>query len=122
MKNTKRTLVFGASLKSHRASNIAVNRLKDSGEETIAFGPVAGDINGVPVLVRTEDLPEIDTVSLYMNPSRQREFYDTIVDLKPRRVIFNPGTENPDFYDLLVKDRIAYEEACTLTLLATGQY
>ena len=122
MKKAKRTLVFGASLKSHRPSNIAVNRLKDFGEETIAFGPVPGEINGVPVLAKTEDLPEIDTVSLYMNPVRQRDFYDTIIDLKPRRVIFNPGTENPDFYNLLVKDRIVFEEACTLTLLATGQY
>lgn len=122
MEKTKRTLVFGASLKPYRASNIAVNKLKDSGEETIAFGPVPGEINGVQVQSHTEGLPEIDTISLYMSPARQRGFYRTIIELKPRRVIFNPGTENPEFYNLLVKDSIAFEEACTLTLLAIGQY
>ena len=118
----KRTLVFGASLKPHRHSNLVVSRLQEHGVETIAFGPVPGEIDGVKVYTATDDLPQIDTISLYMNPLRQREFYQSIIDLSPKRVIFNPGTENPEFYNLLVKDKIAFEEACTLTLLATGQY
>ncbi len=118
----KKTLVFGASLKAHRASNMAVNNLINHGEDTVAFGPKPGEIAGIPVLTEIEGVGEIDTITLYMNPLRQREYYNTIIGLNPRRVIFNPGTENPEFYNLLVKDRITFEEACTLTLLATGQY
>ena len=118
----KKTLVFGASLKTERHSNLVVARLRASGIETVAFGPVAGEIYGVPIMTNPDQFDKIDTISLYMNPKRQMEFYDTIINLKPSRVIFNPGTENPEFYRLLANDRIAVEEACTLTLLATGQY
>ncbi len=118
----KKTLVFGASLKAHRPSNIAVSNLTSHGEDTVAFGPRSGEIGDIPVITELDGIGEVDTVSLYMNPVRQREYYTAILNLKPRRVIFNPGTENPEFYNLLVKDKIEFEEACTLTLLATGQY
>jgi predicted CoA-binding protein len=64
----------------------------------------------------------IDTVTLYLNPKRQATYYDYIIGLKPKRVIFNPGTENPEFYKLLKANAIDFEEACTLVLLGTGQY
>ena len=76
------------------------------------------------VIIETEKLPfhGVDTVSLYLNPKRQEEYYEYIVSLQPRRVIFNPGTENDAFYELLRKKNIAFEESCTLVLLATNQY
>ena len=118
----KNTLVFGASLKPVRISNMTVNRLLESGIETQAFGFVSGEIQGLPVVTSTEELEPAETITLYMNPQRQKAFYDTILGLKPKRVIFNPGTENPEFYRLLLENGIQAEEACTLTLLAIGQY
>ncbi len=118
----KRTLVFGASLKPDRYSNLAVSRLKAYGIETLAFGLVAGEIDGIPVVDQTHHLTNIDTITLYMNPHRQKDYYQTIIDLEPNRVIFNPGTENPEFYLLLKRAMIEFEVACTLTLLAIGQY
>ena len=78
----------------------------------------------IDVAIETEKLPfhGIDTVSLYLNPKAQKEYYDYIISLKPRRVIFNPGTENEEFYELLKVNNIAFEESCTLVLLATNQY
>lgn len=120
MKN--KTLVFGASLKTDRYSNRAVRLLRANNIKTMAFGMQEGEISGVQVTTNLDDLQNIDTISLYMNPQRQREFYDTIIGLKPNRVIFNPGTENPELQKRLQEEGIAYENACTLTLLATGQY
>ena len=118
----KPTLVFGASLNPERYSNIAVNRLKDFNHDVKAFGLKAGKVRGVTIdtnLIRYRDL---DTVTLYLNPQRQADYYDYIIGLKPNRVIFNPGTENPKFYKLLEESNINYEVACTLVLLGTGQY
>ncbi|WP_400077781.1 CoA-binding protein [Winogradskyella sp. R77965] len=118
----KKTLVLGASLKTERYSNIAVNRLRTYNHEVKAFGLREGTVSDV--IIDTELLPYqgIDTVTLYLNPKRQEAYYDYIVGLKPERVIFNPGTENPKFYNILKKSNIDYEVACTLVLLATGQY
>ncbi len=118
----KDTLVFGASLKPVRISNMTVNRLLENGIETRAFGLAAGEIQGIPVVTNTEELEPAETITLYMNPQRQKAFYETIISLNPKRVIFNPGTENPEFYQLLMEKDIQVEEACTLTLLAIGQY
>jgi hypothetical protein len=76
------------------------------------------------VKIETEKLPfeGIHTVSLYLNPQRQPEYYEYIIGLKPQRVIFNPGTENPEFFGLLDKVKISYEAACTLVLLSTNQF
>lgn len=116
------TLVFGASLKPHRYSSLAIQRLQHNGVETVAFGPRAGQVNGVEVRTDLDGLKEVDTITLYLNPQRQKEYYQTILELKPRRVIFNPGTENPEFYTLLETQGIEVEVACTLVLLGTGQY
>jgi hypothetical protein len=64
----------------------------------------------------------IHPVTLYLNPKRQVAFYNYIVSLKPKRVLFNPGTENLEFYTILNKNNIEYEEVCTLVLLSTNQY
>lgn len=118
----KKTLVLGASLKPNRYSNYAVQRLVANEVEVVAFGMRRGEIAGVEV--DTELLPYngIDTVTLYLNPKRQQAYYDYVVSLNPKRVIFNPGTENPEFYNILKENNIEFEAACTLVLLSTNQY
>lgn len=118
----KNTLVLGASLNPGRYSNIAINRLVKYGHIVEAVGLKKGVVAGVDIATEKEDFENIDTVTLYLNPKRQVEYYDYIVSLEPKRVIFNPGTENPEFYDILRKKGIEVEVACTLVLLGTNQY
>ena len=118
----KKTLVFGASLKSNRYSNLAVNRLVEHNIETEAFGLKTGKIGNVQIKTNLDDFQNIHTVTLYINASRQPDFYGGLLKLKPKRVIFNPGTENPEFYKILEDNGIEVEIACTLVLLATDQY
>ncbi|MDO1511811.1 CoA-binding protein [Maribacter confluentis] len=118
----KKTLVFGASLKPNRYSNIAINRLVAAGVETCAFGLRAGNVSGVEIYTNLDKINDIHTITLYLNPKRQEEYYQSIISLNPKRVIFNPGTENPVFYNLLKKNGIEVDIACTLVLLGTGQY
>ena len=116
------TLVFGASLKSHRYSNLAIRRLAEHHMDTEAFGLKPGEVAGVQIKTKLDELPKVAIITLYLSPERQKEYYEEIIALQPKRVIFNPGTENPDFYALLEKHNIQVEVACTLVLLATGQY
>ena len=118
----KKTLVFGASLKPNRYSNYAVQRLIANSFEVLAFGKRAGNIGGVKIETELMPYDDVHTVTLYLNPKRQKAFYSYIVSLKPKRVIFNPGTENPEFFALLKENHIAFEASCTLVLLATNQY
>lgn len=118
----KKTLVLGASLKSSRYSNLAINRLVDHGHKVEAIGLRPGDIAGVSISTEKENFEKIDTVTLYLNSKRQESYYEYIISLSPIRVIFNPGTENPEFYELLQKNNIEHEVACTLVLLGTNQY
>ncbi len=118
----KRTLVFGASLKPNRYSYYAIERLVANGIETLAFGIREGQVSGLSVRNSLEGLEDIHTVTLYLKPSTQREYYQDILELNPERVIFNPGTENDEFARLLETNGIDAENACTLVLLSTGQY
>ncbi len=118
----KNTLVIGASLKQERYSNMAIIRLKNYNHDVKAFGLKAGEVNGVTIDTDLLQYDAIDTVTLYLNEKRQKAYYDYIISLKPKRVIFNPGTENADFYEVLNENDIEYEIACTLVLLGTGQY
>lgn len=118
----KKTLVFGASLKQDRYSNMAVNKLINFNHEVVAFGMREGSINGVNINTNLIPYNDIDTVTLYLNPKRQEAYYNNIVSLNPKRVIFNPGTENPEFYAILKDNKIDFEVACTLVLLSTNQY
>jgi len=118
----KKTLVIGASLKPERYSNIAINKLRNHNNEVKAFGLREGKVADVTIDTELLQYDSIDTVTLYLNPKRQEVYYDYIIGLKPSRVIFNPGTENPNFYKLLSENNIKYEVACTLVLLSTGQY
>lgn len=121
MKN-KKTLVLGASTKPDRYAYIAIEKLVEKGHSVLAIGQNAGEVAGIKIQTKAIPLKNIDTVTLYLNPSRQRDYYNYIVEASPKRVIFNPGTENPEFYQLLKLNDIKFEVACTLVLLATNQY
>lgn len=118
----KKTLVFGASLKPERYSNLAIQRLVATGIDTIAYGLREGTVSGVEIKDTLDKISDIHTVTLYLNPKRQEEYYTKIIAIHPKRVIFNPGTENPDFYTLLKQNEIEVDIACTLVLLSTGQF
>ncbi|WP_298236881.1 CoA-binding protein [uncultured Algibacter sp.] len=119
---SKKTLVFGASLKPNRYSNYAIQRLVAHNKKVVAFGLMKGKVADVDIDSELVQYENIDTVTLYLNKKKQVAYYDYIVSLRPKRVIFNPGTENPEFYNLLKENNIAYEASCTLVLLATNQY
>ena len=118
----QKTLVVGASTNPRRYSNTAIRRLVANNDETTAFGIRGGTVSGVQIKDNLGDFQNIDTVTLYLNPKNQKEYYQQIIDLNPKRVIFNPGTENPEFYKILENAGVEVEVACTLVLLATGQY
>ena len=118
----KKTLVFGASTNSNRYSFMAIKRLVQHGHEVVAFGLRKGVVAGAEIDTELKDYNGIDTITLYMNPQRQVDYYVYLISLKPKRIIFNPGTENPEFYKLLKEHKIDYEEACTLVLLNINEY
>ena len=120
MKNV--TLVIGASTNPNRYSNIAIKRLVDKEVNVAALGLRKGTVLGVVIDDEKKEYKNIDTVTLYLNPKRQEQYYNYIIGLKPRRVIFNPGTENMEFVALLQENNIESEIACTLVLLSTNQY
>ena len=119
---TKKTLVIGASLKPSRYSNKAICKLTEKEQPVIAIGLREGTVSGIKITKEKEQFQDINTVTLYLNSKRQTDYYDYIVSLKPKRVIFNPGTENSEFYRILDENNISHEAACTLVLLSTGQY
>ncbi len=123
MKNMKKkTLVLGASMNPARYSNIAIKRLVSHQQPTVAVGLRKGEVQGIAITNEEEDFQDVDTITLYLNPQRQEQYYNYILSLKPNRVIFNPGTENPELFSLLRKNNIEIEIACTLVMLATNQY
>lgn len=121
MKN-KKTLVLGASTKTDRYAFKAINMLVEKGHSVLAIGQNSGEVAGIKIQTKAIPLKNIDTISLYLNPMRQRDYYNYIIEARPKRVIFNPGTENPEFYQLLELNDIKAEVACTLVLLSTNQY
>ncbi|MEM0996325.1 MAG: CoA-binding protein [Bacteroidota bacterium] len=120
----KPTLVLGASLKPHRTSYVAVNMLRQNGHTVYALGGRIGMIHGVQVERATPEaqLPEVHTVSLYMNEQRQAPFIDFILGLRPRRIIFNPGAENEILFQKAKEAGIEVKEACTLVMLNFRQF
>ncbi|MFN8354990.1 MAG: CoA-binding protein [Spirosomataceae bacterium] len=119
----KKTLIIGASTNPTRYSFLAANRLVKHGHEIVQIGRATGQVAGEAILTGKPELPhDIDTVTLYISPQHQAEWYDYVLTLQPKRVIFNPGTENPDFENLLESHHIEALEACTLVLLSIGNY
>lgn len=121
-KPSKKTLVLGASDNPSRYSFLAVNNLRKHGHPVVAIGRKKTTIADITVDTESKPLSDIDTVTLYLNPDHQRDYIDYIVSLHPKRVVFNPGTENEELQQRLEKEKIPYIEACTLVLLSTGQY
>ena len=118
----KKTLVLGASANPARYSFLAVNKLREYNHPVVAIGKTTAIVSDIPVQPETAPIPDLDTVTLYLNPINQKNYYDYVVDQHPRRVIFNPGAENPEFEKILQDKGIQTIEACTLVLLGTGQY
>jgi predicted CoA-binding protein len=121
MKN-KKTVVFGATTKPEKYAYLAITKLVEKGHSVLAIGQNAGEVAGVKIYTKQIPLTNIDTVTLYLNPLRQRDYYNYIIETKPKRVIFNPGTENAEFEELLKKNDIEPVEACTLVMLSIGNY
>ena len=119
--NTK-TLVIGASENKNRYSNIAIHRLLANNIEVVAIGNKEVEIAGVQVSKTKNLLKGIHTITLYLNAKNQQSYYNYIVSLNPKRVIFNPGTENTDLEIILNKNNIYFVKACTLVLLSIGAY
>ena len=123
--NDKRATVavLGASPKPERYSNQAVRLLLEHGHRVIPIHPIIKAIEGLPVSASLSDVAEgIDTLTIYVSPALSTPLTDDILALHPRRVIFNPGTENPTLNAVLTEAGIDIEEACTLVLLNTGQF
>jgi uncharacterized protein len=118
----KTTLVIGASIKPERYSNKAIIKLLNHQYPVIAFGNKEGKVVNSNIDTQWNSNWQVDTVTLYINPTFQKEYYQKIIDLKPNRVIFNPGTENAEFQNKLTENKIPFENACTLVLLSLGEY
>lgn len=112
-----KTLVLGASPNTSRFSNKAVNLLDSNNHEVIPVGIRKGNINGIEIIIGKPNVKDVHTVTLYVGPARQKDYYDYILSLKPKRIIFNPGTENDDFENLAKQQNIEVVENCTLVML-----
>lgn len=118
----KKTVVLGASTNPTRYSYLATQRLKNQGFNVEPVGIKKGAIEGLPIKNGTPVLTDVHTVTLYLNPQRQEAYYDYILSLKPQRIIFNPGTENPTLVNKAKEAGIEPVIACTLVMLSTGAY
>ncbi|HEX6428264.1 MAG TPA: CoA-binding protein [Niastella sp.] len=118
----KKTLVLGASENPSRYSFLAINSLRRHQHPVAAIGRKTGRVLDVDITTEKKPLDTVDTVTLYLNPLHQKEYYDYILSLRPKRIIFNPGAENIELYELAKSNGILPLEACTLVLLSTGQY
>lgn len=118
----KKTLVIGASENTERYSNMAIKSLLRHSHTVVAIGLRKGMVEDVPVNTEKIAIDNLHTITLYINPALQKDYYDYILSLHPKRIIFNPGTENNELSTLADKNGIEVLEACTLVLLNTGQY
>ena len=118
----KKTLVLGASVNPSRYSYLALQRLQQYHHPVLAVGKRHSFVGNVEIHKEKQLWDNIDTVTLYLNPRHQKQYYDYILSLKPKRIIFNPGAENDELAELAAKQGIETKEACTLVMLSTNQY
>lgn len=118
----KKTLVLGASPNPQRSAYMAAARLVENGTVVFPVGIKKGEISGIEILTGKPEISGIHTVTLYLNAENQREYYDYILGLKPKRIIFNPGAENDELMNLAKKAGIETIYGCTLTMLALGNF
>lgn len=121
-KQVKKTVLLGASDNPSRYSYLAINQLRAKNHPVEAIGRKRITVADITIDTEKKPVEGVDTVTLYLNPDHQREYYDYILSLKPKRIIFNPGTENQELAALAEQNGIQTIEACTLVLLSTGQY
>jgi predicted CoA-binding protein len=122
MADQKKTLVLGASANPERYSHLAINKLRSKGHPVVGIGKSQVSVGDVAIETEKKPISDLDTVSVYLNPTHQKEYYDYVLSLHPKRIIFNPGAENDEFAKLADEAGIKPVEACTLVLLSTGQY
>jgi len=122
MNTKKKTLVLGASENPSRYSFLALQRLRNSEHPVLAIGKKKGMVGDVQIETEKKEWKNVDTVTMYLNPMHQKQYYDYILSLRPKRIIFNPGAENEGLARMAVKNGIQPIEACTLVMLATNQY
>ena len=118
----KKTLVLGASPNPERYGNKAARKLKAYGHEVVAVGKRESKIDDINIGKEFPSVKDVDTVTLYLNPDNQKEYYEKIIALHPKRIIFNPGTENEELEDLAKENGIETVEGCTLVMLSTGEF
>lgn len=118
----KKTLILGASSNPSRYSSLAAHRLVAHGHPIVNVGLKTGEVAGVPIETAGQVYTDLDTITLYLGPQNQPQYYDYILKSKPKRIIFNPGTENSELESLAEQNGIETLEACTLVMLSTGQY
>jgi predicted CoA-binding protein len=118
----RKTLVIGASENPERYSNMCLNLLHKMGFEALAVGNRAGFVGDVVIHKDMVHFDEVDTITLYINSKIQEDYYDYFLQLKPRRIIFNPGTENPILEKMAIENGIEPLNACTLVMLRLGNY
>jgi len=118
----KKTMVLGASDNPSRYSYLAVDSLNRHSHPVVAVGKHKGKVGNTEITTEHPALTDIDTVTLYLNAQNQKQYYDYILSLSPKRIIFNPGAENDELAQLAEEKGIKPMEACTLVLLSTGQY
>ena len=118
----KKTLVLGASDNPSRYAYLAIRRLRSHGHPVVAIGKKATQVDDVIIEKDKRDFEDVDTITLYLNPMHQKQYYDYIISLHPQRIIFNPGAENDELAELANKNGIRPIEACTLVMLSTNQY
>ncbi len=116
------TLVLGASLQKSRYSNLAIHKLLQANKKVIGIGKQSGSVEKAKIQTNFDGISNIDTITMYVSPKVQENYYEQIIRLKPKRVIFNPGSENPELEQILREHHIPFERACTLVLLSTNQY
>jgi uncharacterized protein len=118
----KKTLVLGATPNESRYAHLAANRLVRNGHSIVNVGIKTGEVAGVPIEKPETIHTDIDTITLYVGPQHQEGLYDYILKTHPKRIIFNPGTENSELRRMANEKGIETEYACTLVLLSIGQY
>lgn len=118
----KNTLIIGATPNPTRYAYLAAQKLKSKGHSIINVGIKSGEVAGVPIEKPGEIHHDVHTITLYIGPDLQAGYFDYILKTHPKRVIFNPGTENEELQQVLRENGIEPIEACTLVMLSTGQY
>jgi uncharacterized protein len=122
--NVKKTVIIGATTDRSRYAWLAASMLTQYNHEIVPIGIKKGELFGTEIqdIYGKPQIPGVDTVTLYIGPQRQPEWYDYILSLKPKRIIFNPGTENDQFENMAEEKGIEVVEGCTLVMLRTNQY